>query len=189
MNYEDIFLREKILSNIPLGKEGYDFPTTLATSLILMQVACQSKMKEYESFMQEALSKLKPEGFDERANAARLAESVEKQLAAHEEWDGKGEQPPKPTEEELNKAAAAREAGPAFQEELAALEAAYAEARTTKGQECVNGFSCILPREKYELLVSTIGTVGNIPVTMFDGVEREIPKVQLLSLFATYFLE
>ena len=66
MTYNEIFFNSKvILNNIPLGNKDFTFSPRIATSVLLMQVSYDQKVKEYNEFMQEALAKLKKEGFDE----------------------------------------------------------------------------------------------------------------------------
>lgn len=192
MTYNEIFFNSKfILNNIPLGNKDFTFPSRIATSIILMQVSYDQKVKEYNDFMQEALTKMKKEGFDERSHKVNMYKDVDKRMKAHLEWKegDEGERPAKPGEQELKAAKEGEAILSEFEAEYKELETAYEEAGKKKSSEEVKDFNKKFSRADYEELVSCIGVSGNISIVTLDGKEEEIPKVSFLRLIATNMVE
>lgn len=66
MTYQDLFLHKSILDAIPMKMGDKKLATPAVSSVILLQVAYQTKIDEFNSTMQDVLMKLKKDGFDER---------------------------------------------------------------------------------------------------------------------------
>lgn len=174
MVYDEIFKRANLLNMIPVSDAEYDFPSSLATSIILLQVEYNGKIQEYEAIMQEVLKKLKKDGFDERyAQIARMKE-IDNRIA-------NGEDVP---EELRQQAEETRKTEDDFNKEMKEVEEQYLDARRRKGQTDVPNFFPVLTKQEYEELVTTIGVKGDINV----GLDRPIPKVTLLRAIAELLL-
>ena len=164
MNYNDVFLRSALLESIPLNDGKYFFPPELSTSVILLRVGYNKKKQEFEDEMQAVLKELKKEGFDERSQAIQQMEDVDKRLKAHEEWDGNGEQPKKPSDDELAKAEETRKTEADYRKEYAELDESYRNARTKKAEEEVTLATDKMEYDTFKQLVGALGTAGMIPV-------------------------
>lgn len=188
MTYNEIFFNSKaILNNIPLGNKDFTFSPRIATSVLLMQVAYDQKVKEYNEFMQEALAKLKKDGFDDRHHKVNMFKDVDKRLTAHLAWkEGDSEErPAKPSDEELEAAKEGEAILAEFEAELKELELSYEEAATKKSSEEVENFNKKLSLAEYEELVSCIGVSGDISILTIDGNKKDVPKVEFLRLIAS----
>lgn len=80
------------------------FPTQTATKLTALKMSYRKIEKAYQEDIQEALKCIKPEGFDERFRKAMRFRDIENRAKLLEEWNGEGEKPNAPTEEELKEA-------------------------------------------------------------------------------------
>lgn len=192
MTYNEIFFNSKvILNNIPLGNKAFTFSPRIATSVLLMQVSYDQKVKEYNGFMQEALAKLKKEGFDERSRKVNTFKDVDKRMTAYLEWkEGDSEErPSKPNEQELEAAKEGESILAEFEAEYHELELAYEEASKKKSSEEVKDFCEKLRLSDYEELVSCIGVSGNLSILTIDGNYKEVPKVEFLRLIAANIVE
>lgn len=175
MNYNDVFLRSALLESIPLNDEKYSFPSELSTSVILLRVGYNKKKQEFEDEMQAVLKELKKDGFDERAQAIQQMEDVDKRLKAHEEWDGNGEQPAKPSDDELAKAEETRKTEADYRNEFAELDEKYRNARTKKAEEEVTLATEKMDFDTFRQLARSIGTAGTITVVGIPMLS-ELPK-------------
>lgn len=189
MTYNDVFLREKILSNIPLeGEEALNpFPPSLITSIVLMQVACSKKIEEFENTMQEVLKRLKKDGFDERAQIQERRKEIEKRIFEAENWNGEGEKPEIPSDKEIEEAKEAEKTKAAFEEEYAELDKSYFEARQKKSLEEVKDITLQFTREEYEKLVEVIGLSGTIEFNGFNEAKSRVKKIDFLKIIAEQF--
>lgn len=192
MTYNEIFFNSKvILNNIPLGNKAFTFSPRIATSVLLMQVSYDQKVKEYNEFMQEALAKLKKEGFDERSRKVNTFKDVDRRMTAYLEWkEGDSEErPSKPNEQELEAAKEGEAILAEFETEMKELELAYEEAATKKSSEEVKDFNKKLSLAEYEELVSCIGVSGNMSILTNGDTQTDISKVEFLRLIATNIVE
>ena len=101
VTYNEAAFITRIASAIPIAIDGRQLPQDTAASVIMAQVGWSAVMQEYESRMGEALKKMKKEGFDDRHRAYAEMERTDIRVKAHEDWDGEGEQPAMPTDEEI----------------------------------------------------------------------------------------
>lgn len=190
MTYNDIFYNSRVLlNNIPVGRECFSFGSHISTSVIMLQVAYEGKIKEFNDFMSETLKKLKKEGFDDRTQKIREMEDVDRRMKSYTEWEdshdeGK-ERPKKPSDEELISAEETRKTKPEYDNELEELNNAYNEAQSKKAKEEVAGFDAKFDRSEYEELVSCIGVSGDIEVDFGNGNKSRMNKVDFLRMIAT----
>lgn len=162
MNYNDIFSRSALLDNIPINDERYKFSPDVVTSVILLRVAYAREKKLFEEQMVDVLSALKKEGFDKRAQAIQKMEDIFSRMKAHDEWDGQGERPVKPTDKEISEAEEIRKTAGDFEKEKNELISAYMDAREKKAKEDAGMNSRKLSYEAFMEIVSAIGTHGDI---------------------------
>lgn len=189
MTYQDISFCNSLLSSIPLTIEGQPMPAKTSTDVILLQVAYQNKLKEFEDFMQEVLKKLKKDGFDERFQKNTRIEDINKRLKAHDEWttgqtdaDGKPvERPAKPSDEELKEVEDARTETEDFKAELDELNTAYQAAYGEKFNEEVKGMKKF-SRETYENIVAFIGFTGEITINLVNREPATVSKQDFLRM-------
>lgn len=157
MKYNEVVANRNILVNIPLAFEGRKLPKETAASVMLLRVAYQQKVDEFVKTLDEVKKGLKKDGFDERARAVAEMEDVDKRKKASEEWDGEGERPAMPTDEELKKAEETRATLEDFGKEKKELEEALAEANRKKLEEDAGNMGKLTKDELadlYELLGS-----------------------------------
>ena len=75
-----------------------------AIDVVMAQAELERGMSEYQSKMQDIVKKLKPEDYDERSKKQQKMLDIEARAKAVDEWDGEGEEPKMPTDEELKEA-------------------------------------------------------------------------------------
>ncbi len=191
MTYQDLFICNNLLSNIPSSFFGKTIPPKTFTEVLLLQVSYQNKAKVFDDFMQEVLKKLKKEGFDERAQKVQRMEDIDNRLKAHDDWkegdkdaDGKDvPQPAKPSDEELKEADEIRETKADFDKELEELNTAYMDAYQKKSKEEVKELK-LLSKETFESLVSFFGFTGNVDFTTANGDKVSLSTQDFLKMIA-----
>lgn len=166
MTYNEIFQNRAILNNVPLVYEGRKLPKTTAASVMILRVKYQQRVDEFVKLIQEVLKGLKKEGYDERLQAVQTMEDVDRRKKAAEEWNGEGEKPAMPTDEELAKAEETRATLDAFNEEKKELEEAYQEAQTREGAKDVPFKDSKLSKEELADIYEMIGADGEFDYTV-----------------------
>lgn len=188
--YNDIFLRNQILANIPNQMEERRLSAGTSTSLLLMRIAYQKKIDEFEETTRKALDEIKKEerfkDFDRMADEHSRMEDVFARKKAHDEWDGKGEQPAVPSDEELAKANETKEKEPEYRALLDELMKAYNEVRIKQAAIETTIEIQALSRAELEDIVGTIGTEGTISVSTPSGEAEEL-RMTFLAMVANYF--
>lgn len=180
MTYDQIFQRNQFLSMFPLGSDNYSFSSNAATAIILLQVEFNKRVQEYEADMQEALKKLKKEGFDDRAKAIAEMEAIDNMVKAYQADPTK----PQPTHEDIAKAEEIRKTESDYRNEYEELEKKWIEVRSRKGAEEVPNFNPKLDKKDYEDIVKAIGVVGDMEL---PNVKEPIPKTAFLLTVAEFF--
>lgn len=196
MTYNDIMERNILAASLPLEKDGRPLPTALSAKVLLLQVELQSTIARYEELMQEALKKIKPEGFDERHSALMRMEDTDRRLAAHEAWkegdtDADGnpvERPARPSDEELAQAEAVRPEADGYRAECDKVWERWMAVRSEKAAEDA-GTPRLLPRDEYAALVDHIGLSGQTELTRPDGSKERMDNVDYLRLIAANLLD
>lgn len=61
MTYNDVFVRYQLLCNVPAERDGRRLCAVAATSVLLLRVAFQKKVAEFEETMSRALAELRKE--------------------------------------------------------------------------------------------------------------------------------
>lgn len=189
MTYQNVSFCNSLLAGIPFVINGVNMQAKTSTDVILLQVAYQNKMREFDEFMQEVLKKIKKDGFDERMQNHTLFTDIEKRLKAHNEWkegqtdaDGKKiERPAKPSDSELEDAEKFRANEADFAKELEELDDAYKAAYAEKVNEKVADMKKF-SRESYENIVEFIGFVGEISVSFPNREPVNMSKTEFLQL-------
>lgn len=188
--YNDLFFKERILANIPFTNAEMKFSAKLCTAIILMQVALGRKIKEFEDFMHEALEKMKRDGFDKRLQVQNEAADIRARREKAEAWNGTGEKPEMPSEEELRKEKEALVEKADFDKEMEELNAAYADAQKKKSEESVSmDGNTTLSLEEYDMLVATLGVSGKMDFVRTDGESIRIDKSDFLRVVAENFVK
>lgn len=197
MTYNDIFFRNRIVANIPLVFEGRKLPKSETASVMLIRVAYNNKVQEFEKDMEEVLKGLKKEGFDDRAHAIADMESVDARMKAAKEWkkgqkgeDGKPvEKPEMPSDEELKKADETRATKEEFEAEKKELEEEYVTARQKRAEQKVEVKNGMFSRSEYAEICEVIGYEGEIEVSGFADVPVKIPREEFLGMIAAHLVQ
>lgn len=197
MTYNDIFFRNRIVANIPLVFEGRKLPKSETASVMLIRVAYNNKVQEFEKDMEEVLKGLKKEGFDDRAHAIAEMESVDARMKAAKEWkkgqkgeDGKPvEKPEMPSDEELKKADETRATKEEFETEKKELEEEYVTARQKRAEQKVEVKNGMFSRSEYAEICEVIGYEGEIEVSGFADVPVKIPREEFLGMIAAHLVQ
>lgn len=197
MTYNDIFFRNRIVANIPLVFEGRKLPKSETASMMLIRVAYNNKVQEFEKDMEEVLKGLKKEGFDDRAHAIAEMESVDARMKAAKEWkkgqkgeDGKPvEKPEMPSDEELKKADETRATKEEFEAEKKELEEEYVTARQKRAEQKVEVKNGMFSRSEYAEICEVIGYEGEIEVSGFADVPVKIPREEFLGMIAAHLVQ
>lgn len=197
MTYNDIFFRNRIVANIPLVFEGRKLPKSETASVMLIRVAYNNKVQEFEKDMEEVLKGLKKEGFDDRAHAIAEMESVDARMKAANEWkkgqkgeDGKPvEKPEMPSDEELKKADETRATKEEFEAEKKELEEEYVTARQKRAEQKVEVKNGMFSRSEYAEICEVIGYEGEIEVSGFADVPVKIPREEFLGMIAAHLVQ
>lgn len=130
VTYEQALYNSRLVDALPLATEEKKLPAETAASVVMAQVAWATICKTFDENMAEALKQMKKDGFDERAQEITKMEDIDKRVKAHAEWDLKGEEPVKPSEDEIKEADKIRETSGAFYAELTELNDVYLAARS-----------------------------------------------------------
>lgn len=197
MTYNDIFFRNRIVANIPLVFEGRKLPKSETASVMLIRVAYNNKVQEFEKDMEEVLKGLKKEGFDDRAHAIAEMESVDTRMKAAKEWkkgqkgeDGKPvEKPEMPSDEELKKTDETRATKEEFEAEKKELEEEYVTARQKRAEQKVEVKNGMFSRSEYAEICEVIGYEGEIEVSGFADVPVKIPREEFLGMIAAHLVQ
>ena len=197
MTYNDIFFSNRIVANIPLVFEGRKLPKSETASVMLIRVAYNNKVQEFEKDMEEVLKGLKKEGFDDRAHAIAEMESVDARMKAAKEWkkgqkgeDGKPvEKPEMPSDEELKKADETRATKEEFEAEKKELEEEYVTARQKRAEQKVEVKNGMFSRSEYAEICEVIGYEGEIEVSGFADVPVKIPREEFLGMIAAHLVQ
>ena len=197
MTYNDIFFRNRIVANIPLVFEGRKLPKSETASVMLIRVAYNNKVKEFEKDIEEVMKSLKKEGFDDRAHAIAEMESVDARMKAAKEWkkgqkgeDGKPvEKPEMPSDEELKKADETRATKEEFEAEKKELEEEYVTARQKRAEQKVEVKNGMFSRSEYAEICEVIGYEGEIEVSGFADVPVKIPREEFLGMIAAHLVQ
>lgn len=197
MTYNDIFFRNRIVANIPLVFEGRKLPKSETASVMLIRVAYNNKVQEFEKDMEEVLKGLKKEGFDDRAHAIAEMESIDARMKAAKEWkkgqkgeDGKPvEKPEMPSDEELKKADETRATKEEFEAEKKELEEEYVTARQKRAEQKVEVKNGMFSRSEYAEICEVIGYEGEIEVSGFADVPVKISREEFLGMIAAHLVQ
>lgn len=108
LTYNEIFSRRNAIDALTTNVKTLSAGTR--TSLLLISVAMRRKEQEYEEITRDALAEIKKEerfkGFDAMAAEMAKANGVITKKQAHDEWNGEGKQPRRPTDEQIAEAEA-----------------------------------------------------------------------------------
>ena len=191
MKYIDLMDKKGILDNVPLAFEGRELPSKLQAKLMLMRVGYDKVVAQFQEKLQEVLKGLKPDGFDALAADVQKLESVESRVSAFENWNGEGEKPTMPTDEELKDAEEMRASGKyeESQKELKTLTEKYNEAYRLELLADVDYAERKFTEDEYAEIVAMVGTAGKVDFFLADGQKVEIAKVDLLAMVAANFVE
>lgn len=191
-SYNDIFIRNQVLVNIPTEMEGRRLQTATATTILLMRLAYQKKCDEFEETMRKALDELKKEerfkDFDALSEEQSRMQSVLDRKKAHDGWDGEEDKRPvAPSEEELAKAREAEARKDDFDALSTELLGAYNAAREKHSLTETVIEAPKLTRAELEDIVGTVGTVGTMEIDGPRGAMQQ-PRMGFLALVADYFV-
>lgn len=196
MIYGDVFLKKAILRNIPIAFEGRKLGKAEVASVMLMRVAYEKKVEEFNKDMEEVLKGLKKEGFDDRAQAIAEMEKVDIRKKAAEEWkegdkDENGNPVEKlemPTKEELKKAEETRKTKEDYDKELAELNENYYEARKKKLEESTTITNGTFTHNEYAEICELIGAEGTIELLGFADEAVKVAREEFLGMIATHLV-
>ena len=189
--YNEIFLRNQILANIPTQRDGRKLSAGTATSLLLLRIAYQNKMEEYDGICRKALDDIKKDGkyagFDEKAQAQEEAKRVLAMKKAYDEWkETDGERPACPSQEEIEKAEGAKAESAEFERMMTELTEAYGAARAKQAAVETGIEVNKLTRAELEDIVGVVGTDGDVRMKTPNG-EFDEPCMSFLAMVAKYF--
>lgn len=174
MKWAEAASRANLLANVPL--KGLDGKST--ADIILLRVAYDRKADELRDFMADVARKLKPEGYDDRAQRVARMEDVERR---QEEGGDHA-----PTPEELAEAEETRKTAlETHERERQELETRFQEAQRKKMDEDTEVDGGALPRDTFNALCQQVGAEGAMPLAL-PGREEPVMvgKAQLLAWLA-----
>lgn len=191
LTFNDIFIRNQILTNIPTEVNGQKLSASTTTSLLLLRIAYQKKVEEYEEICKKALEELKKDekfaSFDEKYSEIEKAKQVLARKKAYDEWDGDEESKPSaPSEEEIRNAESVVDHTEAYDTMVRELSVAYNEVRTKQASVETSIGARNFTRAELEDLVSVIGPEENIAIKMQQE-EIEVKGIEFLSYIANFF--
>lgn len=197
MTYNDIYLKNRIVANIPLVFEGRKLPKSEVASVMLARIAYDKRVQEFEEIKKEIEKGLKKEGFDDRAHAIAEMESVDARVKAAKEWkkgqkgeDGKPvEKPEMPSDEELKKADETRATKEDFEAEIKELKENCEVTIKKKAEEKVEVKNGMFSRSEYAEICEVIGYEGEIEVSGFADVPVKIPREEFLGMIAAHLVQ
>lgn len=195
ITYNEVYFNSLVASAIPIAIEGRKLPQDTAASVILMQVGLESIIGDFEKRMQKALEKMKErdfKGYDERARAIADMEDVDRRVKAHDEWDGAGDEPPMPTEEEIAPAEKTRETEADFRAEEKKLADLYVAARTKELNNIIGEKPPMLTRREFADIIGMLGTEGTVTVNRMmsiNGETSEMPRTSFIAMVAANLVE
>ena len=158
--YNEIFISNQILSNIPPVMEGRKMPASTVTTILLHRLAHQRKMEEYEEACRKALDELKK---DEKYS------DFDSRIQAHEEAKSKGNEYDKE-----------------FDKIVDGLTEAYSDVRRKQAQVTTEVEIQPMTRKELDDIVDFVGTEGTITISHAAGCfEQE--RIQFLGMLTNYF--
>lgn len=189
--YNEIFLHNQILANIPTQREERKLSPSTVTSLILLRAAYQNKIEEYENICRKALEDIKKDGkyagLDDRARANMEADRILAAKKAYDEWNaGDGERPECPALKDIEKAEATKSHSADFDKLMSELSAAYNAIREKQASVRTTIDVCRLSRTELTDIVTVVGTDGTIRINNFNR-EFDEPCMSFLAMVAKFF--
>ena len=182
--------RRAILKNVPLVYEGRELGAKLQAKLMLMRVAYDKAAAAFNEKMQEVLKGLKPDGFDELAQAVEKMKLTDRKAKAHAEWDGEGERPAKPSDKEMEEAKSVREEKLAdYEAKLAELKVKYNEAVRMELEEECGMAEKYLTEDEYAEVVAVVKTEGDMTIIRDDGGEIALKRTDFLAMVGADFVK
>ncbi len=191
MNYNQAIFAANVANAIPIAEGENKLSASTAASVVMTQVSFDQIVEEFEANCQAALKKVKKEGYDERATAIEAMKDVDSRIKAHDEWDGEGEEPAMPTDEEIEKAEETRKTEADFETEHKELLEQYRAIRVKEAKKTVTRKPVLLSREELADIIELIGTEGVISAQGFskDGKPADIDRRQLIAFVAAYLVK
>lgn len=194
VTYEQALYNSRLVDALPLATEDKKLPAETAASVVMAQVAWATICKTFDDNMTEALKKMKKDGFDERAQEITKMEDIDKRVKAHAEWDLKGEEPVKPTEDEIKEADKIRETSGAFYAELAELNDVYLAARSKEFAKEVKDTPDAFTRKELADIIDILNPLGTVRMVVHvnnDGTlaEDDIPCRSFITMIAANLVE
>lgn len=177
MTYQELFFRKSILDAIPMKIGDKKLSTFAVSDVILLQVAYQVKIDEFNNAMQEVLKKLKKDGFDERFQKKKLYDD----LCNKEESTL--------TNDEIKEKSEFEEISAAFNVEFNELQETYSDAYNKKLKEEIpemnklsnNTFNAIID-------IMDFNEKTLLSVTFFSE-PKETSQEELLSMIGYHLVE
>lgn len=189
---KNIELMNKLVAikNVPLTFEGRALPSKLQAKIVLIKVAYEKSVAAFNEKIREASGELKPEGFDElEAKVAKMF-AVEAKAKAHEEWNGEGEKPEAPTQEEKDEAAAIREQDlKAYEEQKRDFVSKLNEAYAQELNEEAAVKEKTLTEDELAEIIEVVGADGDMDLTGNDGMKHRVKRCEFIELIASGFCE
>lgn len=174
-----------IVGSIPLVYEGRELPSKLQAKLMLMRVSYDKAVAAFNEKVREALNGLKPEGFDDLARDIERMRAIEAKDNACKQWNGEGEKPSEPTQDEIEEAANIRaEKLTEYELKEKDLLEKLAEIRRQEMEEECSVNLKLFTEDEYASIIETIKTEGVIDYKI-NGQTFNIGRVQFLELIAS----
>lgn len=194
VTYEQALYNSRLVDALPLATEEKKLPAETAASVVMAQVAWATICKTFDENMAEALKQMKKDGFDERAQEITKMEDIDKRVKAHAEWDLKGEEPVKPSEDEIKEADKIRETSGAFYAELTELNDVYLAARSKQFAKAVKDTPDAFTRKELADIIDILNPLGTVRMVVHvnnDGapVEDDIPCRSFITMIAANLVE
>lgn len=164
MKFFEFIAKSNIINQVPLYYNGEKLPASSAADIVMLRVTMNTILQEKQKFLEDSLSKLKKEGFDERARDVEEMRKVRDILQTLEEWkegtkDSEGKEipkPEKPSEESIKKAEKTALIEEDFNKEKEELISAYEEITKKQSTEDIE-FNKGISKETWESVYNMLG--------------------------------
>lgn len=124
LSYNRIFQKEGLISRVPLKAGEKELPKDVKARVVILSITLKELVDRFEKAAGEALEKLKPQGFDERARTYYLLKKAD-ESPGELTWEEK--EKVKEAKKEFDKKA--------FDKEYKKLDEDYRAFRKEKGEE------------------------------------------------------
>lgn len=179
MKWSEIISRRNVLFNIPMELGDKSLSGDASADVILTRVAYEKKAEEISSFMQDVMSGLKKDGYDEMERKVSFMRDVEAKMSC--------ELSEKPSDDDVNEADRIRkEILPDYEKKREEIEKSFMSAQEKKMQEETDEPSSFITRKDFSEICGLMGVSGDFDFIIPNaGNQVKMSKTSFLSLLAT----